>query len=108
MKMNNTLGKVLFGGGVMLLCGCSSVMSHTGGGEQGYYPGTRASATMLGDDATSWGLKPLVALDLPFTAVMDTLLIPWDAFRTDKSVKSRVEESEKKSFAINAVIPPAP
>ncbi|EGT4451881.1 YceK/YidQ family lipoprotein, partial [Cronobacter sakazakii] len=38
----------------------------------------------------------------------DTLLIPWDAFRTDKSVKSRVEESEKKSFAINAVIPPAP
>lgn len=105
--MNNTLGKVIFCSSALLLGGCSSVMSHTGG-EQGYYPGTRASATMLADDDTSWGLKPLVALDLPFTAIADTLLIPWDAFRTDKSVKSRVEESEKKSFAINAVIPPAP
>ncbi|EIZ9238598.1 YceK/YidQ family lipoprotein [Cronobacter sakazakii] len=108
MKMNNTLGKVIFCSSALLLGGCSSVMSHTGGGEQGYYPGTRASATMLADDDTSWGLKPLVALDLPFTVIADTLLIPWDAFRTDKSVKSRVEESEKKSFAINAVIPPAP
>ncbi len=106
--MNNILGKMIFCSGALLLCGCSSMMSHTGGGEQGLYPGTRASATMLSDDETSWGLKPLVALDLPFTAIADTLLIPWDVFRTDKSVRSRVEESEKKSFAINSVIPPAP
>lgn len=50
-------------------------MSHTGGGELGYYPGTRASYQMLKNDETSWGMKPLVALDMPFTAVMDTVLI---------------------------------
>jgi hypothetical protein len=49
-----------------------------------------------------------VALDMPFTAVMDTLLLPWDMFRTDSSVKSRVEKSEKETLATNAVIPPAP
>lgn len=105
--MKKTLGKWLCSAGMITLCSCSSMMSHTGGGEQGYYPGTRNSYKMLADSNTSWGLKPLVALDMPFTAVADTLLIPWDAFRTDKSVKARVEESEKKNFATNAVIPPA-
>jgi len=38
---------------------------------------------------------------------MDTVLLPWDIFRTDKSVKSRVEESEQKNHAINSVIPPS-
>ena len=28
-------------------------MSHTGG-KEGTYPGTRASATMIGDDETNW------------------------------------------------------
>ena len=31
-------------------------MSHTGG-KEGTYPGTRASATMIGDDETNWGTK---------------------------------------------------
>jgi uncharacterized protein YceK len=44
---------------------------------------------------------------MPFTAVMDTLLLPWDFFRSDKSVRSRVEKSEQKSLSTNAVIPPA-
>lgn len=55
-------------------------MSHTGG-KEGTYPGTRASATMIGDDETNWGTKSLAILDMPFTAVMDTLLLPWDVFR---------------------------
>lgn len=59
---------------------------------QGTYPGTRSSAQTLGDSDTNWGVKSLVALDMPFTAVMDTLLLPWDMFRTDSSIKSRVEE----------------
>lgn len=53
-------------------------------------------------------MKSLVALDMPFTAVMDTLLLPWDLFRTDSSVKSRVEKSEQETLATNSVIPPAP
>lgn len=107
MNMKKRLRIGLFTVGAIALSGCSSMMSHTGGGEQGYYPGTRNSYKMLADGNTSWGLKPLVALDMPFTVVADTLLVPWDAFRTDKSVKARVEESEKKNYAINAAIPPA-
>ncbi|MBM1101685.1 YceK/YidQ family lipoprotein, partial [Klebsiella pneumoniae] len=88
------------------LGGCSSVMSHTGG-KEGTYPGTRASATMIGDDETNWGTKSLAILDLPFTAVMVTLFLPWDVFRKDSSVRSRVEKSEANAQAANAVIPPA-
>ncbi|MCZ4059703.1 YceK/YidQ family lipoprotein [Pantoea sp. LMR881] len=79
--------------------GCSSVMSHTGA-SQGYYPGTRASADLLVDDNTSWALKPLALVDLPFSAVMDTLLLPWDYYRSDHdksldSPRARVLQSEK-------------
>lgn len=93
--------------GMVLLCGCSSVMSHTGG-KEGIWPGTRASADMMADDEYGWGTKSLVALDFPFTALLDTLLLPWDLYRKDSSVKSRVEKSEMENQAINAAIPPAP
>lgn len=92
MKSRRLLKLVLFSG-IISLSGCSSVMSHTGG-KEGTYPGTRSSAQTLGDSDTNWGVKSLVALDMPFTAVMDTLLLPWDMFRTDSSIKSRVEKSE--------------
>ena len=105
--MKNTLFISTLLSGMVLLSGCSSVMSHTGG-KEGTYPGTRSSAHTLGDDDTNWGVKSLVALDMPFTAVMDTLLLPWDLFRTDSSVKSRVEKSEQETLATNSVIPPAP
>jgi uncharacterized protein YceK len=106
MMKTTLLIKLTLFSGMMALGGCSSVMSHTGG-KEGTYPGTRASAGMLGDDDTNWGTKSLVVLDMPFTAVMDTLLLPWDMFRTDNSVRSRVEKSEQKTLATNAVIPPA-
>ena len=106
MKSRRLLKLVLFSG-IISLSGCSSVMSHTGG-KEGTYPGTRSSAQTLGDSDTNWGVKSLVALDMPFTAVMDTLLLPWDMFRTDSSIKSRVEKSEKATLATNSVIPPAP
>ena len=96
--MKNVLIKLTTFSGVVLLCGCSSVMSHTGG-KEGTYPGTRASAAMISDDDT--------ILDMPFTAVADTLLLPWDLFRKDDSVRSRVEKSEQENLATNAVIPPA-
>lgn len=106
MIKNQLLTLALLSSAVML-GGCSSVMSHTGG-KEGTYPGTRASAAMLGDDETNWGTKSLVVLDMPFTAVMDTVLLPWDLFRTDNSVRSRVEKSEQETQMTNAVIPPAP
>lgn len=96
---------LLVSGSVMIVSGCSSVMTHTGG-QEGYYPGTKASYGLLADDNTSWGLKPLVALDMPFTAVMDTVLLPWDMLRTDKSAKARVAESERQNQSVNNAIPP--
>lgn len=83
----------------MATTGCSSMMSHTGA-SQGYYPGTRASADMLTDNQTSWALKPLALIDLPFSAVLDTLLLPWDYYRSDKdklldSPRERILQSEK-------------
>lgn len=76
-------------------------------GKKERIPGTRASATMIGDDETNWGTKSLAILDMPFTAVLDTILLPWDVFRKDSSVRSRVEKSEANAQATNAVIPPA-
>ncbi|WP_336164966.1 YceK/YidQ family lipoprotein, partial [Escherichia coli] len=101
--IRNVLLAFMICSGMTLLGGCSSVMSHTGG-KEGTYPGTRASATMIGDDETNWGTKSLAILDMPFTAVMDTLLLPWDVFRKDSSVRSRVEKSEANAQATNAVI----
>jgi len=74
-------------------------MSHTGP-NQGYYPGTRASADILADGNSSWALKPLALIDLPFSAVLDTLLLPWDYARSDddKSIDSpreRILQSER-------------
>ncbi|EGO8360891.1 YceK/YidQ family lipoprotein [Escherichia coli] len=104
--IRNVLLAFMICSGMTLLGGCSSVMSHTGG-KEGTYPGTRASATMIGDNDTHWGTKSLAILDMPFTAVMDTLLLPWDVFRKDSSVRSRVEKSEANAQATNTVIPPA-
>lgn len=92
--------------GMVFVSGCSSIMSHTGG-KEGTYLGTRASATMISESDTNWGTKSLAILDMPFTAVLDTVLLPWDLFRKDNSVRSRVEKSEERTQATNAVIPPA-
>ncbi|EMK0350996.1 YceK/YidQ family lipoprotein [Citrobacter amalonaticus] len=104
--IRNVLLTLMMCSGMVLLSGCSSVMSHTGG-KEGTYPGTRASATVIGDDETNWGTKSLAILDMPFTAVMDTILLPWDLFRKDNSVRSRVERSEERTRITNSVIPPA-
>lgn len=76
--------------------GCSSVMMHSGPSD-GYYPGTRASADVLTDKDSGWVMKPLAALDLPFSAVLDTLLLPLDYYRSDNtdSPRERVRRSEE-------------
>ena|GEM_PF-152088 len=78
--------------------GCSSVMTHTGP-NQGYYPGTRASSNVLTDKDSSWVMKPLAAIDLPFSAILDTLLLPWDYYRADDtdSPRARVLRSEQQN-----------
>ncbi|PVZ83285.1 YceK/YidQ family lipoprotein [Serratia sp. S1B] len=88
---------------LLLICGCSSMMSHTGG-DQGYYPGTRANIDTMKKKDTSWAMMPLLAIDLPFSAVMDTILLPYDYLRSDddkttQSPKARVERDEAKNLS---------
>lgn len=84
----------------LILSGCSSIMTHAGPSE-GYYPGSKNSIKMIKDDETGWVVKPLLAIDLPFSVIMDTLLIPLDYAKSDKdakvdSPKKRIEELDKK------------
>lgn len=98
--------------------GCSSVMSHTGA-DQGYYAGTRANVNMMKNDDTSWAMMPLLAIDLPFSAVMDTVLLPYDYLRSDSdktanSPKARIQHDEEQNLAASGnpgqgiATPPAP
>lgn len=113
IMMNNVLKKCHAAG--ILAClslttgGCSSVMTHTGP-SQGYYPGTRASAEVLADGDSSWVMKPLAAIDLPFSAVLDTLLLPWDYLRTDDvdSPRERVRRSEQANRTAEGLAQAAP
>ncbi|MGP6443533.1 YceK/YidQ family lipoprotein [Rahnella aceris] len=81
--------------------GCSSVMSHTGG-DTGYYSGARADVNMIKSDDTSWAMTPLLLIDLPFSAVLDTVLLPYDYFRSGKvTTRDRVKASEEHNIALS-------
>lgn len=92
--------------------GCSSVMSHSGP-DQGYYPGTRASADVVGDSNSGWPLRSLAAVDLPFSALLDTVLLPYDYYRsgsdkTASSPRERVLQSEKLAHTNESLAQAAP
>ena len=84
----------------LLLNGCSSIMTHAGPSE-GYYPGSKNSVKMIKDDSTGWVVRPLLVIDLPFSILMDTLLIPLDYAKsgqdpTAESPKKRIEALDQK------------
>lgn len=96
------LSLLIAGSGLALTGGCSSVMTHTGP-DQGYYSGTRANIGVLNSDDTSWAMTPLVILDMPFSAVMDTLLLPYDYSRSgkekpDDSLRARIHHDEQPAI----------
>ncbi|MEQ4924521.1 YceK/YidQ family lipoprotein [Proteus hauseri] len=78
------------------LTGCSSVMTHAGPNKD-LYSGTKNNVSMLSDEETGWAIKPLVILDFPFSAVLDTLLLPYDYYTIsdDKSENSPKERIKK-------------
>jgi uncharacterized protein YceK len=100
--MKNTIILFITGCLLLLTCSCSSIMTHTSS-SQGYYSGTKANVAMLKDDNTGWALRPLLAVDLPFSAVMDTLFLPYDYLRSDSedkmssSPRERVRQSEAQN-----------
>ncbi|MBX9447216.1 YceK/YidQ family lipoprotein [Dickeya chrysanthemi] len=99
--LRNTSLSLVLSGAILATCsGCSSVMTHSGG-EQGYYSGTQASMSTLKDENTSWAMMPMVVLDVPFSAMLDTLLLPYDYYRTHSdshstSARDRLEEYERR------------
>ncbi|MBW5814129.1 YceK/YidQ family lipoprotein [Yersinia kristensenii] len=107
--MKNTVIPFVTGCSLLLSSGCSSIMTHTSS-SQGYYSGTAANVAMLKDDNTGWALRPLLAVDLPFSAVMDTLLLPYDYLRSDNedkmanSPRERIRQSEEQN---PPTVPPA-
>ncbi|QMV49923.1 YceK/YidQ family lipoprotein [Ewingella americana] len=99
--MKSVLLPLVTGCAFLSVSGCSSVMSHTGG-HQGYYPGTRADVSMISSDDTSWAMTPLLIVDLPFSALLDTLLLPYDYYRQDKlNTRDRIKASEEQNLAIS-------
>ena len=100
--MKNVLLKgVLLSLSSFFVSGCSSIMTHAGP-PQGYYSGSKNSVKMIKDEDTGWVMKPLLAIDLPFSALIDTVLIPYDYARSDsdpsqKSPKMRIEALESAS-----------
>ncbi|UNK23504.1 YceK/YidQ family lipoprotein [Yersinia intermedia] len=100
--MRNTVIPFVTSCSLLFVSGCSSIMTHTSS-SQGYYSGTEANVAMLKDDNTGWALRPLLAVDLPFSAVMDTLLLPYDYLRSDNedkmasSPRERVRQSETQN-----------
>ena len=99
--MKSVLLPLVTGCAFLSVSGCSSVMSHTGG-HQGYYPGTRADVSMISSDDTSWAMTPLLLIDLPFSAALDTLLLPYDYYRSGKvTTRDRVKASEERNIALS-------
>jgi uncharacterized protein YceK len=92
----------------LVLSGCSSVMTHTGS-YQGYYPGTRSDAEMLKKSDTGWFMTPCLVLDMPFSALLDTLLLPIDYFsggkdNTPDSAQERIKTSEQHNKQISGSV----
>lgn len=83
-----------------MLCinGCSSIMTRVGP-YQGYYPGAKVDVQMLKDDS-GWVMTPLAILDLPFSTLLDTLLLPYDYYHstqdpTKESPKARLMKKKQ-------------
>lgn len=79
------------------------------GPSQGYYSGAKNDVKMIKDEDTGWAMTPLLALDLPFSAVVDTLLLPYDYYRSGSnpesdSPRARVLRDEQIS-GVNNVAP---
>ncbi|MGC6389381.1 YceK/YidQ family lipoprotein [Ewingella sp. S1.OA.A_B6] len=99
--MKTVLLPLVTGCAFLSTSGCSSVMTHTGG-HQGYYPGSRADVTMITSDDTSWAMTPLLIIDLPFSALLDTLLLPYDYYRQgNQNTRDRIKASEEHNLALS-------
>lgn len=69
----------LLGVAAMMLSGCGTILGrHDGAYAGGVYPATQFDWRAM---TCSCGFPPVFILDLPFSIVSDTIMIPWDAAR---------------------------
>ena len=73
--------------------GCSSIWIHGNGGKDGIYPGARGDAELLLEPdkigpLPIWVGYPLALIDLPLSAVVDTLLLPVDLAHLPPGIQS--------------------
>ena len=82
VSMTNIKSKILIlGMAVFMLNGCSSMKSRSVYHDGGAYPGVRNLGQNYGE--AEWGAArvPAMILDLPFSAVLDTLALPLDSLK---------------------------
>ncbi len=90
MKKSRKIAWVVLGVVVLGTCGCASSWFRVSGVDGGprfsteYYHATRADFGLAFSSSNEWPgtarwyLRPLFALDLPFSFVLDTVLLPYD------------------------------
>ena len=82
ISMMNTKSKILIlSMAIFMLNGCSSMKSRSVYHDGGAYPGVRNLGQNYGE--AEWGAArvPAMILDLPFSAVLDTLALPLDSLK---------------------------
>jgi len=77
--MRNTLFTLILAS-ILLIQGCQSFNNFTTGEAPALYGGTRSSIRIIGRQGNIWKNEPidcvLIALDLPMTIVVETVLSP--------------------------------
>lgn len=74
-KMKTTLN-VCLAAAILFLTGCSSISARWRGERGRAYPGVRMDVEHVKNYQTEGEL--IAILDIPFSALVDTLFIPWD------------------------------
>lgn len=81
------------------LTGCASIEAHTDGRDKHVYPGVRSTVRQLKEAKSQWWdstcVRVMMVIDLPLSAIFDTLCLPCDIIGQAKA--SRSESSEKPS-----------
>lgn len=93
---------------LLLTTGCASVVSRSHPNHDRWYPGVKQDWRDLSIDP--WYSQTLDLVDLPLSAVGDTVLLPWDAIVRDDHRGPEAEPAPEPAVetVVSPVIVPAP
>jgi uncharacterized protein YceK len=86
MRQTRAAALILLGLSLPFTAGCAAVQARSEDGATEFYAGTRENVAQLRDpDPEDRALRRLMyVVDLPFSAILDTFLIPFDYLRRKK------------------------